>query len=316
MKHIPILACFLYSLSLSHPVSADQVFEAVEYNCDTKAKRLQILYQEFWNHPAPSGFISGPGSHQNTCDLDKFRIDTEVTLYKQGGGTCGATPGSMIVIKNNNTQIYKEHLHHCSSNTIDRLQITVLDDTIEITICGSAYYKGSKGPQDGCYTERHKREKMPTPLISREYPPPELVVFPSDLCSSHESVIFTCRITEDKFKSKKEKLVSLCASPTITTTSGYLQYRFGRVGDKAELTYPPALENPNNHFQFGALESMGGNRYLRFSNGGYSYYVVFTGDQKGVLVEKSGKRIAQIPCQGGWWHLDSRPIENIGIPKI
>lgn len=117
-------------------------------------------------------------------------------------------------------------------------------------------------------------------------------------CSGQEKVIFSC-------KTSKTKTVSLCASPVLNATSGYLQYRFGVVGSKPEFVYPETQEHPKDHFQSGTLMySGGGGAYLEFNNGEYNY-VVFTGigkgwEKEGVEVSKAGKQIAVLECHGQW----------------
>lgn len=50
-------------------------------------------------------------------------------------------------------------------------------------------------------------------------------------CKPDERVVFSCPF-------KRGKTASLCASPDLTKTTGTLQYRYGVVGRKPELTFP------------------------------------------------------------------------------
>jgi hypothetical protein len=77
----------------------------------------------------------------------------------------------------------------------------------------------------------------------------------------------------------------------------------GRPGAPAELAYPPADADWRKVTRGGALTfAGGGGAYLAFANGPYRY-VVYTaigegwGKKAGVAVEKSGKRVASLPCK-------------------
>ncbi|MFO1350086.1 MAG: hypothetical protein U1F68_05155 [Gammaproteobacteria bacterium] len=128
-----------------------------------------------------------------------------------------------------------------------------------------------------------------------------------------EQVIFTCMTS-------KTKAVSLCASNSLTATDGYLQYRFGVLGEDPELVYPAKPEHPASHFRSGTLAfSGGGGAYLRFDNGAYTY-TVFTGigkgwEKQGVVVEKGSKRVAYLACKGDWMsELGPELFEEAAIP--
>jgi hypothetical protein len=114
-------------------------------------------------------------------------------------------------------------------------------------------------------------------------------------CSAQEKVIFSC-------PTSKTKVVSVCSSSSLTATSGYLQYRFGRLGSPPEFIYPPTQEHPKRYFQSGTLMySGGGGAYLEFLSGDYKY-VIFTGsgkgwEKEGVVVSQSGKQVAFLRCQ-------------------
>ena len=132
-------------------------------------------------------------------------------------------------------------------------------------------------------------------------------------CAPEEHVIFSCATA-------RQKVVSLCASPAITPTAGYVQYRFGHAGQEPELIYPITREHPKKHFQSGTLMySGGGGAYVKFRQGEYAY-VVFTGIGKGwakegVVVQQAGKQIAYIPCQGTWTsELGPAWFEQAAIP--
>jgi len=112
-------------------------------------------------------------------------------------------------------------------------------------------------------------------------------------CSAKEQTLFSCNTGG--------KTVSVCASPDLSTDSGSLQYRFGRLG-APELLYPAAGANWREVTRGGLLTfAGGGGSYLSFAKGPYRY-VVYTaigkgwGQKAGVVVEKGGKRLTSLSC--------------------
>jgi len=102
------------------------------------------------------------------------------------------------------------------------------------------------------------------------------VVQTSSLCGKGEKVVFSCALKNST------KTVSLCSSPKLSKTEGYMQYRFGLPG-KIELEYPKDRSTPEQAFHY--------NHYFRaqvdlteisFSIDGYSYTVFdnFNGEEK------------------------------------
>jgi hypothetical protein len=133
-------------------------------------------------------------------------------------------------------------------------------------------------------------------------------------CAPEEQVVFSCATTNSK-------VISLCSSSPLTSSDGYLQYRFGPA-DKLELVYPAIKEHPSKHFQFGMQGyAGGGSAFLKFMNGEYTY-VLFDalikgeGEKAGVVVSKSGKRIAYLQCKGTWQQqIGSSQFGEIKIPR-
>jgi hypothetical protein len=114
-------------------------------------------------------------------------------------------------------------------------------------------------------------------------------------CGSEEQTLFAC--------STGRKAVSVCASPDLSTSHGFVQYRFGPPA-APQLVYPPADAEWRKVTRGGVLTySGGGGAYLAFSSAPYRY-IVYTaigrgwGTKAGVVVEKSGKRVASLPCRG------------------
>lgn len=113
-------------------------------------------------------------------------------------------------------------------------------------------------------------------------------------CSVDELVVFNC--------STGKKTVSVCASKAISTTSGYLQYRFGRLG-APEMLIPVDMNLPSADIQANTLMfSGGGGAYIRFNNHRFSY-VVYTamgrgwGEKAGIVVEKDHQLQVKLSCK-------------------
>ena len=78
-------------------------------------------------------------------------------------------------------------------------------------------------------------------------------------CSAAEMSLWKC--------SSKQKVYELCASKNLSKSSGYLQYRAGRIG-KIELSYPAGLLHPRGLFRLQHYARNGG---LKFNIGRYEY---------------------------------------------
>ena len=113
-------------------------------------------------------------------------------------------------------------------------------------------------------------------------------------CTGGETVVFSC-VTG-------AKAVSVCAAGGA---QGYLQYRFGKLGEASEISQPEAKVVPA---RAAAGEGMsfagGGGAWLRFTRGAYGY-VVYTGignwgrngakkEIEGVVVENNGKQTTNV----------------------
>jgi hypothetical protein len=151
----------------------------------------------------------------------------------------------------------------------------------------------------------------PTPTATPGIMTPALKV--TSHCATEEKVIFSCATTN-------AKVISLCSSSPLTSSNGYLQYRFGPA-DKPELVYPATRAHPSKYFQLGTLlYSGGGGEFLKFRNGEYTY-IVFSAigkgwEKAGVVVSKSEKRIAYLPCKGaGRFEMPPQEFEQIKIPR-
>jgi hypothetical protein len=90
---------------------------------------------------------------------------------------------------------------------------------------------------------------------------------PASLCMKNENVVWSCETT------KERKLASLCSSQDLDNTRGYVQYRFGRVG-QVEMEFPRERTDTQAAFKY--------SRYTRplvtylkleFVNNGFTYTI-------------------------------------------
>ena len=113
-------------------------------------------------------------------------------------------------------------------------------------------------------------------------------------CAATEQTLFSC--------STGRKVVSVCGTPDLSATSGFVQYRFGTVGSP-ELIYPPTSADWREVTRAGVLTfGGGGGAYLAFLKTPYRYFVYTAigrgwGSKAGVVVEKNGKRIDRLRCK-------------------
>lgn len=130
---------------------------------------------------------------------------------------------------------------------------------------------------------------------------------PQGYCLGDEVTIFHC--------TAGAKQISVCGSLDIGSESGYVQYRFGKPGQTPEMQKPdartPAARRAGAQRVYGRAEgwSGGGGAWLRFYNGNTSY-TVYSGignwaedggklEKAGVAVERGGKLLANVGCDGG-----------------
>ena len=125
------------------------------------------------------------------------------------------------------------------------------------------------------------------------------VGFANTLCNKNENIFFSCKTGK--------KIISICTSNPIGSTSGYLQYRFG-TNNKIQLQHPSSKLHPHNFFTlYSSSFSRGYITHLNFSIGKYSYavYDTLTGNfspsnghtkTSGVKVIYEGKVISDLQC--------------------
>lgn len=116
----------------------------------------------------------------------------------------------------------------------------------------------------------------------------------SSLCSTSEVTYFACSVDT--------KLVSLCASKDFSSTSGTLQYRFGKQSDKVELAYPSSAKPKDAFKAYTSSFAKGGVAVIGFKIGKYSYSVfetrsVYGYNGAGVTITKDGVSPKIIECK-------------------
>jgi hypothetical protein len=81
------------------------------------------------------------------------------------------------------------------------------------------------------------------------------------LCDKPEQTVWSC--------TAGRQVYSVCASPTVTANSGYVQYRAGMPGN-VEFRFPAGKQHPLGHFGYVVLAN---GASLGFNNGGYVYVI-------------------------------------------
>jgi len=123
----------------------------------------------------------------------------------------------------------------------------------------------------------------------------------SSLCGPGEVVIFSCPLKGSN------KIVSLCSSPKLTKTEGYLQYRFG-LPTKVELEYPTERRESQKSFRYSHyFRAQVDLTEISFTSGNFNYTVFdsYNGEERpavsdqGVTVSATaGKKEVTHSCRG------------------
>jgi hypothetical protein len=110
------------------------------------------------------------------------------------------------------------------------------------------------------------------------------------LCQPHEEVYFSCQIGG--------KVMSVCASGNISPDNGYVQYRFGRIGN-IELEYPEKPYPPKKLFSISDISEGNINfTHVKFDSGKY-HYVLYQGEPSGIYIKRRGEVISNRTCDPG-----------------
>ena len=122
-------------------------------------------------------------------------------------------------------------------------------------------------------------------------------------CSKNEKIVFSCVVNK--------KVVSICASQDLSPTTGYMQYRFGKIG-ALEIQIPKLNEHPFKSVEADAYQAASGqNGFISFKSGEYLYVInwsSYRSDQNasngssiwlgesGLVVVHKEKEIANFKC--------------------
>ena len=115
----------------------------------------------------------------------------------------------------------------------------------------------------------------------------------TSLCTDSEQVLLSC-VT-------KTKLISLCASKSFSSTTGYIQYRVEKNGTM-EFEFPKEKEQPGKVFTFSQSRgTIGGSESLEFKNGKYLYNIQhdfdkYNLDDYSVFVTRNQKPVSNLLC--------------------
>ncbi|KOC20367.1 hypothetical protein GL58_12810 [Comamonas testosteroni] len=151
----------------------------------------------------------------------------------------------------------------------------------------------------------------PTPAahqqIQAALPAPSQTATVPTLCSAEETPVFAC--------STGKKRASLC----MTSGSNQLAYRLAPLDGAPEMVYPANAAVTNAAFKQGIHTGANGQSlpFVSFDKGNYRYAVYGTNaTMQGVLVEKNGKRIANLNCQADRLsELDTAKLQRMGLSQ-
>jgi len=100
----------------------------------------------------------------------------------------------------------------------------------------------------------------------------------SPVCARDEVTLWSCTTKRREF--------ALCSSPTVTRTTGYLQYRVANAG-KLSFVYPEKKAPPLGLFKYESYPN--GDAAIEFTNKGYRYSLVDPlRDKSSILVKAPG----------------------------
>lgn len=111
------------------------------------------------------------------------------------------------------------------------------------------------------------------------------------LCAANEDIYFSCPLGNGR-------IVSICAHGNKFPSAGYVQYRYGSLGN-VELVYPPRRTPPESIFYYvNATEGSVNRDVLKFKNGRY-VYVLYQAFFSGLTVLRDGEVIFNETCEAG-----------------
>lgn len=121
----------------------------------------------------------------------------------------------------------------------------------------------------------------------------------------------------------KGRFISVCGSKDLSSSSGYLQYRFGVRGGTPELMFPAEVKHPKGLFEFGneGFGAKSSTRNLKFKIGKHGYVVysstyVYGTDAAGVASVVEGSPIRRTACLADIRQDDLYLLQDLGLPEI
>lgn len=129
------------------------------------------------------------------------------------------------------------------------------------------------------------------------------------LCATNEDIYFSCPLSNGR-------IVSICAHGNNSPRAGYVQYRYGSLGN-IELAYPPRRTPPESIFYYvNATEGSASRDVLKFKNGRY-VYVLYQAFFSGLTVLQDGKVIFKETCEAGANAIINRKVGRgiTAVPK-
>jgi hypothetical protein len=115
---------------------------------------------------------------------------------------------------------------------------------------------------------------------------PALASGKPNLCVANEQVVWSC--------SANKKVHSLCASPDLSKSEGYLQYRVGRKKG-ADFVFPTERVHPKGHF---AAATLPRGVSLSFTHEGRGYWVgESVGSPTTIEVTEEGRPANVVRCR-------------------
>jgi hypothetical protein len=134
----------------------------------------------------------------------------------------------------------------------------------------------------GCSLRRNFAANLSALLLAV----PSLAAAQDSLCTGNEQMVWSCQA--------KGKIYSLCASPEISNSTGYLQYRAGSK-TRVELNHPTTQRHPRGYFSF---QLMPRGVSVTFTNKGYEYVISEPlAGRTSVNVSKGGQSLPPIECK-------------------
>ena len=168
-----------------------------------------------------------------------------------------------------------------------------------LLICWGAVLLGACGSGTDEAPAALQQQTAEPPAAPATADPPPIESPLTTHCAADETTVFSCRLDDS------EKVVSMCASDPLSREQGYLQYRFGRIGD-IELTYPADRHNTQEQFMWQTIGYSGGwDTRIAFDNGGYRYqlydqaFKVSISEKAlhgGIIILKDEATVAHLHC--------------------